>query len=99
MLTTSPRNVRTLGFTRASASQRTMASSSTPQTRPKTLVHVRLVTVRFATVLLAPLMSRVSTRYAVVVDRAQLQNFHLAFAVRRHHGRRIAHFLVQQSPA
>src|SRR5580693_4553939 len=39
VLTTSPINVRTLGLMRDSASQRTMVSSSTPQARPKALVH------------------------------------------------------------
>src|SRR5208282_1317965 len=39
VLTSSPMNVSTLGLMRDRASQRTMVSSSTPQARPKALVH------------------------------------------------------------
>src|ERR1039458_1012108 len=39
VFTTSPMKVSTLGLMRDSASQRTMVSSSTPQARPKALVH------------------------------------------------------------
>src|ERR1700716_3344217 len=39
VLTTSPMKVSTLGLMRDSASQRTMVSRSTPQARPKALVH------------------------------------------------------------
>src|SRR5258708_36850616 len=39
VFTTSPIKVSTLGLMRDSASQRTMVSSSTPQARPKALVH------------------------------------------------------------
>jgi hypothetical protein len=42
VLTTSPMKVRTLGFIRESASQRTMVSSRTPQARPKAEVQLRL---------------------------------------------------------
>src|ERR1700728_1612472 len=41
VLTTRPMKVRTLGLMRESASQRTMVSSRTPQTRPKALVQLR----------------------------------------------------------
>src|SRR6478735_10816036 len=40
VFTTRPRKVSTLGLIRARASQRTIASSSTPQPRPKALVQV-----------------------------------------------------------
>src|SRR6266853_4953176 len=46
VFTTKPRNVSTLGLIRAKASQRTMASSRTPQARPKALVQVLLDPVR-----------------------------------------------------
>src|SRR3979411_1064317 len=39
VFTTSPMKVSTLGLIRDSASQRTMVSRSTPQARPKALVH------------------------------------------------------------
>src|SRR3982074_1719250 len=39
VLTTSPMKVSTLGLMRDSASHRTMVSRSTPQARPKALVH------------------------------------------------------------
>src|SRR3979411_3189493 len=39
VFTTSPMKVSTLGLMRDSANQRTMVSSSTPQARPKALVH------------------------------------------------------------
>src|ERR1700736_3662403 len=40
MFTTRPMKVRTFGLTRARASRWTMASSRTPQARPKALVQV-----------------------------------------------------------
>src|SRR6202011_4202803 len=39
VFTTSPMKVSTLGLMRERASQRTMVASSTPQARPKALVH------------------------------------------------------------
>src|ERR1700716_1842703 len=39
VFTTSPMKVSTLGLMRDSASQRTIVSRSTPQARPKALVH------------------------------------------------------------
>src|SRR5437879_11128439 len=39
VFTTNPMKVSTLGLMRDSASQRTMVSRSTPQARPKALVH------------------------------------------------------------
>src|ERR1700738_595524 len=39
VLTTNPMNVSALGWRRDNASRRTIVSSSTPQARPKALVH------------------------------------------------------------
>src|SRR5258708_3565073 len=92
VLTTSPRNVRTLGLMRARASHRTMASSSTPQARPKALVQVVLI----ESPSLGPRRSASSLGFRLVVDRGQVQNLHLAVAVGRDHDRAVSHLLVEQ---
>src|SRR5579862_193308 len=86
VFTTSPRKVSTLGLICARASQRTMASSSTPQPRPKALVQVML-------------MEASSLGFRLVVNGSQVKNFHLAIAIGSDHDRAVSHFLIQQGAA
>src|SRR6185369_7425120 len=89
VFTSRPRKVSTLGLIRARASQRTIASSSTPQPRPKALVQV--MQPRHAT-----LSCGWSFGFGLLVDGGQAQYFHLAITVGRNHDRAVSHLFVQQ---
>src|SRR5450755_54560 len=95
VFTTRPRKVSTLGLIRARASQRTMASSSTPQARPKALVQVALID--FSSRPSSELSSQVSSLgFRLVVDGSEVQNFHIAVALRGDDDRAVSDFLVEQ---
>src|SRR5271166_6715601 len=107
MLTTRPRKVSTFGLTRVRASQRTMASSKTPQARPKALVQVRgpvlgpvLLVAAGLELILVPSccvrQSRPLARCRFVVNCAQAQDLHFTFPVGCDYDGCLAHFLVEQ---